>query len=253
MGSKRPTDLTAVVAITCIAMILALLDVSVPILRAVAGVLFALGITGYAALAAVFPHPTIRLTERILGSVALSMAFATLGGFVLNWTPWGLRPQTWALLLGAITLIAVVCAHRRRCIPLEIAAASTVPIRVTPIQGVLFGFAALVVVVAAGVAYLGAARAPTPGFTQLWLLPLDGGQVRAGFRDEEHQRVSYTLRIRVDGALIDEWTNVTLNPDETWEMQFPAPARQGTTQRIEASLYRANQDDVVYRHVMLER
>ncbi|HET9899595.1 MAG TPA: DUF1616 domain-containing protein, partial [Actinomycetes bacterium] len=85
-----------------------------PILRRVAAVLFTTFLPGYALTAALFPRPTIGALERLTLSISLSLAGATLGAVVLNATPRGIHSDSWALLLGGVTLAATAVAIRRR-------------------------------------------------------------------------------------------------------------------------------------------
>src|SRR3954454_24445758 len=75
---------------------------------------FALVLPGLALTLALFPAGALDGAERLLFSLGLSLAVTALGGLVLHLTPWGLRPASWALLLGAITLAAGVAAFLRR-------------------------------------------------------------------------------------------------------------------------------------------
>src|SRR3954471_19437230 len=71
---------------------------------------FALVLPGLALTLALFPAGVPDGAERLLFSLGLSLAVTALGGLVLHLTLWGLRPASWTLLLGAITLAAGVAA-----------------------------------------------------------------------------------------------------------------------------------------------
>jgi len=256
VAGKRPDDLAMVTALTLIAVALVVAPLPIPLLRVVVGLPFAVVVPGYAVTAAASGCAPLRRMEWVLGSVAGSTIIATLGGFVLNWTPWGLTSLTWAILLGTVTLVAVGVARRRRGPATALVAPFAAPrgfARVTPLQGALFGLAALVFAGAVGVAYLGAVRAPTTKFTQFWLLPGESGQVRIGIHNEEATPVTYILRVRADGTLVQEWKTLTLQPGKTWETALSLSPGQGEAQTIEALLYRANADGLVYRRATLER
>ncbi len=73
------------------------------LVRVLLGALLALVLPG-AALAEVLLHETsLGAPERILLTFGLSLIVSALGAFLLQLTPWGLRPATWALLLSLIT------------------------------------------------------------------------------------------------------------------------------------------------------
>jgi len=59
--------------------------------------------------------------------------------------------------------------------------------------------------------------------------------------------------VRADGAPVREWKTLDLQPGETWEMAVSLSPPQGEAQTIEALLYRANADGLVYRRATLER
>lgn len=253
MGTRRWRDLTIVAVLALGAIVLAVLDLPIPLVRAVIGVPLALVLPGYAVMAALFARSSaLRPLEWALGSIAGSIVIAAIGGFVLNGTPWGLIPQTWALWLGGITLAAVVIAARRRGDSV-IDTSWRSALRVTRGQGIVIGLAALVFVAAIGIAVYGATHTPRPGFTQLWLLPAASGSVRIGIHNLEGTPLSYILRVQADGAPVQTWANVTLQSGETWEMTVALSPQQQQAQTIEALLYRANADGIIYRRVTLER
>src|SRR3954468_21171576 len=74
---------------------------------------FVLVLPGLALTAALFPTGALDVAERLLFSLGLSLAITALGGLVLQLTPWGLRPASWALLLGLVTLAAGAAAFLR--------------------------------------------------------------------------------------------------------------------------------------------
>ena len=70
---------------------------------------------GYALTCALLP--TVKFgAERFVLSLGLSLAAVIVGGLLLNLTPFGLQTDSWAILLGGITLgaSAVAIVRRRR-------------------------------------------------------------------------------------------------------------------------------------------
>jgi len=110
----KSRDLLLVMAITSIAVIVNLIGVNNPILQAPFALPLVLLLPGYAITAALFPKGAIGVSERLLLSLGLSICVTALGGVILNWTPWGLQPASWAVLLGGITLCASLIALRHR-------------------------------------------------------------------------------------------------------------------------------------------
>src|SRR3954451_13240060 len=94
--------------------VLLLVDGIHPLLRLVLALLLVVLAPGYSVMLAACPGPSIAGTERLVLSVGVSMALAVLGGLLLNWTPWGLRPESWVVLLSGVTLVAAVVAVARQ-------------------------------------------------------------------------------------------------------------------------------------------
>ena len=94
--SRKSFDLALVCALALAALILALLGTSSPMLQLLLGLPLVLVLPGYALTAALFPHGALGGADRALFTLGLSLCAAILCGFVLNRTPWGLRPESWA-------------------------------------------------------------------------------------------------------------------------------------------------------------
>src|SRR5262245_13923461 len=194
--SHKSFDLALVCALALAAMALTLLGVSSPALRLLLGLPLALVLPGYALMSALFPRHRLGGVERTLFTLSLSLSTVILCGFVLNRTPWGLRPESWAVILSEIILGAsLIAAVRRHLIPASPASQpheqevcrSHSPIAGGPRLGlsggqtVLFGLAIAVVAGAMLLARGEAALRPAPDVIQLWMLPGDkAASVRLG-------------------------------------------------------------------------
>jgi hypothetical protein len=104
--------------------------------------------------------------------------------------------------------------------------------------------------VAAGVAAIGGADVPREGFSQLWMLPLDGGEVRVGMRSDEFAATDYTVRLVADSTTVLRSEQIRLEPGAQWETTVPLATPTPTSQ-IEALLYRADDPQQPYRRVLL--
>src|SRR6266571_8866676 len=85
---KKPWDVVAVVGYTLVmtAVLLALGN------GHILAILLVLFVPGYVFVASLFPNDTeIDWTERVALSVGLSITVVPLLGFILNFTPWGIR------------------------------------------------------------------------------------------------------------------------------------------------------------------
>jgi len=85
------------------------------VLRWVLGGIFVLLFPGYAGVQVLFPESNgMSLIERLALSVALSMAFVPLVGFLLNYTPWGIALNPVIISLVLLTLgLSAIALYRR--------------------------------------------------------------------------------------------------------------------------------------------
>jgi uncharacterized membrane protein len=213
---------------------------------------------GYALTSALFSRQALEVPKRLVFSLGLSLAIVVLGGPLLNLTPFGLRAGSWAVLLGGITLAAcVVTFIRRRRQGIPVAGWPEVwNAGFTFRQGLLLGLAVLIVCGAFAVSIIGAQRQPSPGFTQLWILPASAANaqhaVSLGVSNMESTTMEYRLAVNVNGKVVKEWPSIDLNPNEQWDATLVIPqSRQAGAVRVEADLYRANAPTTIYRHVVL--
>jgi len=247
--NRRPSALTAVSALAVAAAAVAILDV--PVLRTLLALPLVLGLTGYAITAALFSPGQLSSAERLTCSLALSLAVAALAGVVLNLTPWGLHTWTWSVLLATVTVVAAQAALRRPGMTAGSVLGVAVPLRLN--QGLLLGAAALVSVLAIGLAREGALSQHSTPFTQLWIQPEgspDASMVRVGITNVESTTITYRLELKVAGSVAHVWEPVTLQNSEQWQATaqiYTVPARP-----VEATLYRLDAPQVVYRQVLLQ-
>jgi uncharacterized membrane protein len=262
MRSKVP-QLTLAVASALSVVALSLLPDSSVVARTVVALPLAVLLPGYAVITAAFSRDALGTTERITLSLGLSLALGVVGGVILNWTPWGLRAGSWIVLLGGITVGACFYALARplAAAPGDEGRAGVVaraalpelgdgsPARLVR-DGVLLTLAAGIAVAAGWVAIDGA-RVRREGFSQLWMLPLDGDRsVQVGLRSEELASTEYTLRLVADDSAVLRTERLRLEPGDQWEATVPVTA-DGTVSKVEAQLYRADDPTRPYRRVLL--
>jgi uncharacterized membrane protein len=250
-------DLLAVALITLIAITLAFVvppdEASVRILT----LPLVLVLPGYALTAAMFPKRVFGIPERLVFSLSLSLIIVILGGLALNITPFGLHASSWAVLLGFITLGASgVALVRRRGEDMAAREQSrhwnsglSIP------QGLLIGLAVVVLSGTVVMSFIGAAKQPRPGFTQLWILPASGANaknaVQLGLINMEQTTTKYLLEVNVNGQTVKIWPSIDLKPNEKWETTFVVQQTgQPGTAKVEALLYRST-SSTLYRHVLV--
>lgn len=243
------------VAVTAVAVGLALAGVSNGMVRVMLGLPLVLVLPGYAVTAAMFPKDTLGVPEKVVLSLGLSLVLAALGGIVLNWMPWGLRTSSWAVLLGTVSLGASgVALVRRWRATGDDSVTMQANLKINLGQGILFGLAALVTIVAIGIARIGATRQSDQGFTQLWILPaneVNQSAVRVGVRSGESAVVRYGLQVEAGGSVVLDWPSIELDPGESWERAVMLPAEQADTRTVEAKIYRLDTPTEIYRRVVL--
>ncbi len=201
---------------------------------------------GYAVLAAWFPQRLTSLPGGTLLVLGLSLALATLGGFILNRTPWGLQTVTWVVWLAGITLVNSLFALRRTYEPVPVNEDRFVGLRAG--QTLLVGAAILITFGAVWVARLGVELQPRTPFTQLWMISTDSPDtVRVGIRNEEGHTVTYQLIIVQDIPVVQ--SELTLAAGESWEGLFSY--LPDNTSDLVAELYRSDDPTALYRSVSL--
>jgi uncharacterized membrane protein len=248
---RKPFDLILVASLTAVAVAVALTGVNQPVARALLTLPLVLVLPGYALVAAVFPDASRSPSERLLYGVGVSLAVAALGGFALNLTPWGLRADAWATLLGGVALVACAVAWARRG---GGPAAPELPsARASWGARALVSLAALIAVGAVAVAAAGAAGQSWPGFTQFWLLPAETAApyaVRVGVINREGAATRYLLRVtQADQRLYEE--SIALEPGGQREVILELADAPAADAPIEATLHRADAPEVIHRRAWL--
>lgn len=263
---RKSVDLLAISVFAVAALLFTLLGVSNPLLRLLFGVPLVLFLPGYALIAAIFPWRELHGAERFLFTASASLSVTIMCGFVLNRTPWGLRPESWAVMLSDMTLGASMVAFVRRQFfePPHRASAQEDAMLASQVpnhprfgfgvgQIVLLGLAGTVLASAILLARHEAALRPDPNVLQLWMLP--GAQanpptIRIGV-NSAGMAGTYRLQIQHGDYIIREWPVLTLTSGQQWQEVVTLQARQPGTGAFEARLYRTDAPDVVYRRVAL--
>lgn len=193
--------------------------------------------------------------DRVIISIALSLALGALGGVLLNLTPWGLTATSWEVYFTAITIIAgVPVLLRRRAIrlsPAPAAAARRLPFSLQ--EGILFGFAVILVLAAVGIARVGAQQQYFPGFTQLWIRHLGTNDVRLAVRNRDHHINEYSLRVALDRRQVTIWHLIVLKPGQKWarDLALPGPRTKSAHLKATLNLYGSSQSPYRYVNVLV--
>lgn len=249
---KRPSNNSRIkVAHVGLALLLAGLIVSHPLVRALFAAPLLLFGPGFIMTAALFPRHKLDLLSRFLFGVGLSMAAMALGGLLLTQTPWGLQPATWIVYLGAVTVTAALFAFRRR--PAGFALAIPAGVGLHFRQIVILGVAGVVIIAAASLARAPASQQGLEGYTVLWLQPAGRtrpNEAHLGITSMEFTKAAYRLQLQVNGQISHEWPAIELDPGQSWEYQLTLSPEQVGKSAVEARLYHPDAAGQLYRHVV---
>src|SRR5690349_13837899 len=116
MSIRKPFQLLIIILGTAVAAAFILLQVDIPAVRA-ALTLFLIFAVGHTTLMAWANHLALRGVVRGLMTIVLGITLIIVGGFVLNFTAWGLETRTWIILISAIIVFNSVVALLRKPTP----------------------------------------------------------------------------------------------------------------------------------------
>lgn len=199
----------------------------------------------------------LRLRGAVWGlmTIILGIAIVTMGGIILNFTPWGLQLHSWIAFIAGITLIQVLIALIRR--PAESTTVPNTSIRswhfeIKPMQFVMLLLAVAITGASVMVARTGVLGQPKTTFSQLWMIANADNQINLGIKNEEQQAVSYRLVVQQGSTVIYEYPSLLLQANETWQGVLDIDEERVVTEiPVEAVLYRADEPNQAYRTVSL--
>lgn len=195
-----------------------LLAVGADVLRALA-LVAALLAPGYVWGRVLFGRRPIPETDRVVFALGLSLASFVIGAFALNWTPWGLQRATWATWFVLTVVGGILVLLARGDVPTAPSAAAR------SAAAALRGSAREVVAAIAllgmayAVSYVGVVRQPHDGFTQAWIVPIEGrGAATAAFglRNHEDGPRRYQVEVWWNETLQRRFDDILLRPGDAW-------------------------------------
>lgn len=248
---KQPLRTSTWIAIAGAVILILILMVANPnALRVILTVPFVLFLPGFVLTLILFPREGLGISERLLLSVGVSVAFTALSGLLLNLMPWGLQASSlWFVLLVTVALELTVMFFARRTWWTD-AVTSSAGFNFNTRQWVLMALAALLTVMAVRVA-----RTPTPqqglnGYTMLWIQAADvPNAVHVSVKSDEFDTTRYQVKYQFNGT-VREGSTFKLQPGETWERIVPLPAGVSAGNSFNVLLYRLDSPDQVYRRVI---
>jgi uncharacterized membrane protein len=174
---------------------------------------------GYVWGRVLFGRRPIPTADRWVFALGLSLASFVVGAFVLNWTPWGLQRATWATWFVVVVVGGILVLIARGDVPGAPSATARVAARARRPASIQVVAAIVLVAMAYAVSYLGAVRQPREGFTQAWIVPIEGRSVAtAGFGLTNHEDVPRRFDVELwwNGTLQQRFEGVLLRPGEAW-------------------------------------
>jgi len=262
------------VNILAILLILIITFFSSNVLRIILGLPLVLFFPGYTLLAALFPRRNaLDSIERIALSFGLSVAVVPLIGFLLNYTPWGVR--LYPILISLIIFIiitSVVAWYRRRRLPEDERPTISFNLSLTSWKGQSLVEKVLpVILIVAILGVIGtlvnAFAVPKSGemFTEFYVVGLEGkainypselnmgetGKVIVGVTNHEKGEASYRVEVRLNGVKNNELEPIVLADEQQWEeiVSF-TPDSAADNQKVEFLLYK-NKGNVAYTRLHL--
>lgn len=236
-------------------------------LRIALGLLLIIFLPGYALIAALFPKKdTIDNVHRLAFSFGTSIVVVPLIGFILNYTPLGIRLQPILFsLLGFILLMAALAQYRRWKLPPG--ERFKVNLRLVDFLRLVQGWrnqklwdkilSLLLVAAMGGVIATTLYMLPTTGggeaFSEFFVLGPEGkaedypGEITLGEKGEvilkiinhEHEAMVYRVEIKLNGEKVEEISPIALNDEEEWEQEVSfTPIKLGQNQKVAFWLYR---------------
>lgn len=250
-----------VIDILTVLLIIVITFFPLEVMRIILGLPVALFFPGYTLLAALFPKRSDFSTiERVALSLGVSVLVVALIGFILNYTPWGVRlyPVLLANTLFIVLTSLVAVFRRRNLSPEERCTTLSLGLPkwawASRLDRGLFVLLVLAIVLALG--SLGYAMTITEvgeKFTRFYITGAEGqmenypknlavgeeAKVRLGIVNEEHQDMSYRIEVVVDGVKNGEIGPVALPYRGKWENDVSfKPTRAGENQKVDFLLYR---------------
>lgn len=235
-------------------------------LRVIFGLPFLLFLPGYTFMTALFPRrEELKAIERIALSFGLSIIVVSLIGFILNYTPWGIRLEPILFSVTLFTVITSVVGYIRR---VRLAEPERFYLKFPPdiprwgkgkwakalsiILGVtIIGFVGTLV-------YVIATPKAAEKFTEFYIVGQNGKAIeypsvtRLGEKSGvivaivNHERgvTNYLLEVWLDKTKINEVKSIVLANEEKWEQTVElVPNKLGDNQKLEFLLYKNKEEE----------
>ena len=221
---------------------------------------------GFTLMSALFPKPgDIGAIERIALSFGASMAIVPITGFVLNFTPWGIKPIPILISVGVLIMVmSVIGFIRQQLLPRELRFAVKLKFEwpgwsdMTRVKKGLIMAGILAAIMVISLALYFATALPLKQIpTEFYILNAEGEagnylrQVKvndninltAVIINHENQNTGYTIQITDNGTRMETIDTGILSPAEKWERPVKVTLKSiGNDQRVEFFLFKDGEE-----------
>jgi uncharacterized membrane protein len=284
-NQKFPSDLLFVAGLVILTNIFILVyPLNESFIRIILGLFLLIFLPGYSLISALFPEGTgLEGMERIALSVGLSVAIVPLIGFVINFTPWGIREIPLLTSLSAFTLLMSGVAYsRRRKLPenktFGISLRASAFILLTKVteksesktEKILRTFLAISFLVLIGtLTYVTLTPHEREPFTEFYILGPqkmaenytteyvqgESGTYIIGIVNNEYKTMNYTMDVRVENGSLPfqkNLKNMRLAHNTTIEEPLKiTPLTEGKNQKLEFLLFNETEKKIPYKNLRL--
>ena len=249
---RKQSDLVLSIVVAVVLSAIILLNANIAVIRPALAIMLII-LVGHTVLTVWSRGLVLHQAVRILLAIMLGLTITALVGLVLNYTSWGLTPQSWTIALSAVVIIHAVIAFIQRQ---RFTGTDERVHRLTFNfgQGVMLILAVLVVGISIMVAQIGSLNQPRPGFTQLWMTADPSSNSAAtflGIRNEEADTLTYNLVVTQGTDVLQDYQSLQLKAGETWQRSVDLTSLAEKSVPVEAVLYRSDKPDEPYRSVKL--
>ncbi|MCB0061270.1 MAG: DUF1616 domain-containing protein [Caldilineaceae bacterium] len=221
--------------------------------QTILGLMVVLVLPGYVLLELLMGRRTLGTVQHLFMVLSGSLAIAILSGLALNQLPVGIRMDGWLTVFAGTTMgggvLAWLLRHRRRS---QALVTQRVPVRIS--QLLFIGIAVLLAGEALDLARTPAAPDGYMGYTMLWMVPAQDGasnHLHLGIDSKEFVSTQYRLELMVNDQVAQEWSEITLVPNQQWQANLAFNAEELGRETLQANLYRLDAPEEIYRHVVL--
>ena len=232
--------------------------------RNILGMVFLLLFPGYTVMATLFPNKhTIRMLERIVVSIVISISLVILIGLVLNFTPWGIKlTSIYTSVSIIIIILSGIALFRRNRLPKFDRFTLNIKIKVPDwSQSSRFsfmlslGFILIIIASISTLVYIIPQPKSQAAFTDFYILGSEGRmddypkelvlgesvELTLGIENHENQDVMYNVIMITNDNEKQIINSLLLSDGQTWSHLFTLEAsRPGNNQKVEFKLYKVD-------------